>query len=337
MTRTPRRKRDDNMTYTSDRFLSQVSKEPSGCWLWTGPGQTAAGYAHIYDPTRSRTKDGNIGVHVWAHLEWVGPIPDLHQVDHLCHVPGECTPPCLHRLCVNPDHLKAVTVRENGLRSGSVSAVNASKTHCDSGHEFSPENTGVNKDGSRWCRSCARRNHKSAPTVRDILVCVDSDCDKPQWKHGLCQRHCWVLEEEASARGVRINVIQTCGAPGCTTVGTQSLGYCSVHYNRIHRKGSLTTERPWRGHVGCTVDGCESDHYGLGLCERHYKAQKKHGDPLAGARVSHPDKCLYGDGARAKARGFCARHYNLARVAVARGDLTWGDVNDQAAEEAGAR
>lgn len=30
------------------------------------------------------------------------------------------------------------------------------KTHCKHGHEFSPENTRVNADGSRACRACAR-------------------------------------------------------------------------------------------------------------------------------------------------------------------------------------
>lgn len=36
-----------------------------------------------------------------------------------------------------------------------ANTINAAKTHCDSGHEFTEENTGRNKDGHRFCRSCA--------------------------------------------------------------------------------------------------------------------------------------------------------------------------------------
>lgn len=62
------------------------------CWLW---GSTVAdtGYGRI----------GTDYVHRIAHEEYIGPIPDGYQVDHLCRV----------RLCVNPEHLEAVTQQEN--------------------------------------------------------------------------------------------------------------------------------------------------------------------------------------------------------------------------------
>jgi len=31
----------------------------------------------------------------------------------------------------------------------------------------------------------------------------------------------------------------------------------------------------------CTVDYCDRKSAGLGLCDKHYKRYKKHGDPLA--------------------------------------------------------
>jgi hypothetical protein len=42
----------------------------------------------------------------YAYEEFVGPIPDGMEIDHLCFTPG----------CVNPDHLEPVTRAENARR-----------------------------------------------------------------------------------------------------------------------------------------------------------------------------------------------------------------------------
>jgi hypothetical protein len=75
-----------------------------------------------------------------------GPIPEGMQIDHLCFNPG----------CVRYDHLELVTPRENVLRSSSPAAMNAGKTHCKHGHEFTPANT-RQRDNKRYCRACARQ------------------------------------------------------------------------------------------------------------------------------------------------------------------------------------
>lgn len=118
------------------RFWSKVVKdEVSGCLLWTasprhdGYGQIGVG--------------GRNGRYVVAHrASWVLsgrqlPEPPL-QLDHLCRV----------RRCVNPEHLEAVTCREN-LRRGARAQV----THCPHGHPYSGENLRI-ISGARKCRAC---------------------------------------------------------------------------------------------------------------------------------------------------------------------------------------
>lgn len=60
-------------------------------------------------------------------------------------------------MCVNPDHLEAVTNRENVLRGAGVTAQNARKEFCKYGHEFTPENTRHFGTTHRSCKMCQRR------------------------------------------------------------------------------------------------------------------------------------------------------------------------------------
>ena len=110
-----------------------------GCWEWlgstsTGYGCFRRGYAHRYSYELHK-----------------GAIPDGLQIDHLCR----------NRLCVNPDHLEAVTVRVNVLRGVSRVAANARQSHCIRGHEFTPENTRRRANGSRACRECGRQRGRA--------------------------------------------------------------------------------------------------------------------------------------------------------------------------------
>lgn len=42
-------------------------------------------------------------------------------------------------------------------RSRNGGCLNKNKTHCKYGHEFTPENTRITKEGGRVCRTCAKR------------------------------------------------------------------------------------------------------------------------------------------------------------------------------------
>ena len=122
------------------RFWGHATPEPnSGCWLWVG-AITDNGYGSFWADGRSHR------AHRFAYAQFVGPIPSGLTLDHLCR----------NRICVNPKHLEPVTDRENILRGVGPTAFNAKKTRCIHGHELTPENIIVGREGQRHCRKCNR-------------------------------------------------------------------------------------------------------------------------------------------------------------------------------------
>lgn len=108
------------------------------CWVWTG--RLHLGYGTFSAQSR------HYRAHRFSYELHVGPIPDGLVLDHLCRA----------KHCVNPSHLEAVTQAENLRRGSSPSALNARKTHCKRGHEFTPENIIPAPNGGRHCRTCVR-------------------------------------------------------------------------------------------------------------------------------------------------------------------------------------
>lgn len=126
-----------------------VKVMPNGCWHFTG---------YI-----APTGYGQIGRNIPAHrIAWEvaneRPVPKGLHVDHQCHnTDPDCNDDneCLHRRCMNPDHLEAVTPQVNITRGKGFGGINARATHCAQGHELTQSNIYYRPDRfGRLCRIC---------------------------------------------------------------------------------------------------------------------------------------------------------------------------------------
>jgi hypothetical protein len=79
------------------KVFGRIRLGPNGCWLWTG--STNGRYGHIRLQKKLRR------VHRIAYEFCIGPIGN-NEIDHLCN----------NKLCLNPEHLEAVTGFENRRR-----------------------------------------------------------------------------------------------------------------------------------------------------------------------------------------------------------------------------
>lgn len=133
-----------------ERVKAKIDRHPGGCWLWTGQID-GCGYGRIQVDDRPREAHRT----VFAML--AGPIPAGLSIDHVCHnADVECPggKQCMHRRCVNPEHLEAISKEENYQRA------KQSRRRCRNGHERTPENTGLRVGSKgyvvRVCHTCRR-------------------------------------------------------------------------------------------------------------------------------------------------------------------------------------
>lgn len=120
------------------------TKTVGECKVWQGP------LGHPRYPSIS-IRNRKTYVHRFIYSQLVEEIPSGHDVDHICHNPR----------CVNPDHLQAITHRENLLRGATSAARNAARTHCPRGHEYAGANLIRMPNGARACRTCVNARKRS--------------------------------------------------------------------------------------------------------------------------------------------------------------------------------
>lgn len=143
-----------------EKLMERTKPGPNGCMLYTDTINDR-GYGEI------RVNGTLMLAHRAMYELTVAPIPDGLVLDHTCHNRDPLCmggPTCLHRRCVNTDHLEVTTTGEN-TRRGKGWATNGLKTHCPTGHPYDEANTYV-FDGRRYCRACNNARTSAAKRLR---------------------------------------------------------------------------------------------------------------------------------------------------------------------------
>jgi hypothetical protein len=136
------------ITFMEKRIAPRFVIQDGSCWQWIGR-QTPYGYGELRVSGKTR-KAHRV---MW---ELVGkPVTDDSLVlDHLCN----------NRLCVNPNHLQEVTVKQNNDRSTTcLTTINSNKEYCYKGHPFSGDNLKIifkKTKPRRVCIQCRRYTAK---------------------------------------------------------------------------------------------------------------------------------------------------------------------------------
>lgn len=123
------------------RFWAKVDTAgPDDCWVWRGT--LRKGYGGFWNGGKV------VGAHRLSVILSGRDIPEGMVVDHICRRPA----------CVNPAHLRVVTVRENTIEnSNSLSSQRSKSATCQYGHPLSGSNLGRTTSGHRRCIACNTR------------------------------------------------------------------------------------------------------------------------------------------------------------------------------------
>lgn len=146
------------------RFWLHVEDEDDAdaCWLWQGPISTEGyGVFNFQQGEGGKRYTTRILAHRLAWELTEGELGPSATLDHVCHTVdpfclGGST--CVHRRCVRPEHLEAVSGVVNTQRMwGRGLHPQQRKTRCSRGHAYAGKNLILMKKGDaihRDCREC---------------------------------------------------------------------------------------------------------------------------------------------------------------------------------------
>lgn len=92
-----------------ERFNEKTQPMSNGCTAWTAK-KLPNGYGQFY------FEGTMVYAHRWAYMRERGPIPAGMDIDHICH----------NRACVNVDHLRIATRKQNLENVGTLRTDNTS-------------------------------------------------------------------------------------------------------------------------------------------------------------------------------------------------------------------
>lgn len=124
------------------RFLEKCLKQ-GDCWIWIG-ARTSGGYGRF--KWKGKTKIASR----WLYEYLNGELPKDIYIDHICKNPP----------CVQQDHLRLATPRQNVMWGNTIVRMNAEKTYCIRGHELLGKNLLIRRDGRRRCQVCEKVSAK---------------------------------------------------------------------------------------------------------------------------------------------------------------------------------
>ena len=129
------------------KFLSRIKiDKETECWEWKS-SLMSTGYGSF------SIKDKNYLAHRMSYSLFHGEIEKGLVIDHICR----------NRSCVNPMHLRQVTMKTNAIENSlSIPSSNYKKDMCKNGHPLSGENLcEYPSDKHRRCRTCVNNKSKA--------------------------------------------------------------------------------------------------------------------------------------------------------------------------------
>ena len=128
-------------TYSDLKARTTITN--SGCWLWLG-SKDRIGYGAVWHDSKMYK------VHRLMYQLSVGQIWHGLEIDHVCFQPS----------CINPQHLRTVTRKENCSHRKSRFRVT-----CKHGHPWTEASKLINRKGHWICRICRDARVKAYNTL----------------------------------------------------------------------------------------------------------------------------------------------------------------------------
>jgi hypothetical protein len=126
------------------RILNKY-KIDGDCWIWT-KYTNRKGYGQLTVNKKTWR------VHRLVYTIMIGEIPTGLELNHKCN----------NTRCFRLDHLESLTPKQHQDVSINPVALNSRKTHCNKGHEFTKENTRIQKGKWRECRICRNEGKRKS-------------------------------------------------------------------------------------------------------------------------------------------------------------------------------